>query len=810
MPSIPDVQRPPVVNVIYDPAVADLPTPNDLAITGGVVSIGPSTAFSTTENALHASLNGRDGFSSASTGQARFSGSISAATVTEDTALAFDLGDHGKGTAAKMTVLRSYDDCTHVVQLASSTGFAAGHTYLLALRGGENGIKDAKGGQVYESPAFHLLRAGKDLRQHLDPLPGATKAEKLANAEKLEAVRQGLEPLFQTLETQGITRQEVIALWTFTVQTTGESQMDPNSQQVPFPDDLLKDPQTGLVSLPAQASDNADQTALKQGFNQLDGFSTTAAFYVDFTAPLDRDTIAGGALRVFERDSKKEVLGFSQRLSTDARRITIQPQTPLLPGTAYVVVAAGFKDTAGGKVTLEPLDSVLTLGEPLVDAAGSSQLSFMCASTAKFLEPMRDGINGVLNENHIARTSVSTAWTFTTEDLRKRDEELWSTPYAQNLPLQVLSPQVVPGPLAMPNVDKVVVGQLYTFDRIDPVTRGFKPGGAGTQRAIDFVLSLPKGATAKTKVVVFGHGLDTERRLGMMLADRLARAGFAMMAIDLPMHGERTLCTADLQCSLGATCATDGRCVANGQPADFARGPAYPGIPGLGTPTGTGQAYVDLTNLFGSRDHFRQSLIDLSAQVRMIREFDWTTVTGGAGLDPEQIDYVGISLGGILGGAESGLEPHFNAMLLNVGGADLPDLMHDSATFGPLLLAGLAGKGINPGTPEYDQFINAARWVFDEVDPINLAMYARQRPWSFTDPHTSAATPAATKFIRLQEAIADTVVPNSATDHLLIATGVDSQKDFVQFIGSHGFLADPAEASCYLGQEDMATFLEAH
>jgi hypothetical protein len=405
---------------------------------------------------------------------------------------------------------------------------------------------------------------------------------------------------------------------------------------------------------------------------------------------------------------------------------------------------------------------------------------------------------------------VSAAWVFTTEDIRKRATELWNTPYAQNLPLQVLSPQVVAGPLTMPNVDKVVVGQLYTYDRIDPVTRSFKPNGAGTQRAIDFVISLPKGAGAKTKVVVFGHGLYTERRLGMLLADRLARAGYAMMAIDLPMHGERTLCTADSQCTLGATCAADGSCTANGMPADFARGPGYAGIPGPGTPTGTGQAYVDLTNLFGSRDHFRQSLIDFSSQVRMIREFDWSPVTGGVGFDSDHINYVGISLGGILGGAESGLEPHFEAMLLNVGGADLPDLMHDSATFGPLLLAGLAAKGITPGTPQYDQFINAARWVFDEIDPINLATYARTRPWQYADPHTQAMTTAGSKFLRLQEAIGDTVVPNTATAHLLTATGVDPNHDFAQFIGSHGFLADPAEASCYAGQEDMATFLEAH
>ncbi len=664
---------------------------------------------------------------------------------------------------------------------------------------------------MFESPAFHLLRAGKDLRQHLDPIPGATRAEKLATATRLEALRQGLEPYFQTLETKGVPRREVLALWAFTVQTSGESQMDPNAQVVPFPDDLLKDPKTGLVSLPAQPADTADETQLKAGFNQLDGFSTTAALYVDFTQPLDRTTVSAQSVRLFDASAKQAVSDVDVALSSDGTRVTLQPKSPLLPGTPYVVVAQGLKDSAGRAVTEMPLDSVLSLAQPLLDAGGKSQLSFMCATTAQQLEPMRSHIGAVLDAAQIPRESVSAAWTFTTQDIRARAEELWNTPYVQNLPLTVLAPSAMPGPLVMPNVGQVIAGQLYTYDRLDPVTRAFMPNGAGTQRPIDFVLTLPKGATGEVKVVVFGHGLDTERRLGLMLADRLSRAGFAMMAIDLPLHGERTPCTQDSNCVLGAHCAADGACLgSNGQPADLARGPGYAGVPGPGTPLATGAAFVDLTNLFASRDHFRQALIDFSAQVRMIREFDWTTVTGGVALDGDHIDYAGISLGGILGGAESGVEPRYEAMLLNVGGAGLVDLMRESATFGPILSSGLSSKGITAGTPQYDTFLNAAKWVLDEVDPINLAPYARTRSWDYVEPHTGAKVTAPAKALRLQEAIGDTVVPNTSTARLLTATGADPTKDFATFIGTHGFLADPAELSCYPGQEDMAGFLETH
>ena len=147
---------------------------------------------------------------------------------------------------------------------------------------------------------------------------------------------------------------------------------------------------------------------------------------------------------------------------------------------------------------------------------------------------------------------------------------------------------------------------------------------------------------------------------------------------------------------------------------------------------------------------------------------------------------------------EAGVDPNYKSLLLNVGGAGLVDLLHDSATFGPQLTQGLSAKGIMEDTDAYDTFVNAAKWVMDEVDPVNVAQFARRHPLNG----------AAPKKLRLQMAIGDTVVPNSSTKRLVSATGVDENTEFRSFIGSHGFLADPAEPSCYVGQDDMANFLE--
>jgi len=756
-----------VITAVYDPSTSNLPTLNDLALADGKVAIANNPLLSEAENLLKAGFNGKNGFSPASTARVQFSGALAASSITAESAVAFDL----TAGNAPVSVARTYAECDRSLSLTSETGFLPGHTYLFAVT---TALKGSGGEAVVPAPAFYFLRAGENLEEHPDALPGATRAEKREAAKRLEAVRQKIEPLLQVLEAKGVPRRTVAAAWSFTVHTEPEAYFDPVSRRIPFPNDLLIDTATGRVSLPVAQTDSPEQQKLKATLNQLDGFSTTAALTVSFTTPVDRSTL--GSVKLIPAAPVDVSVG------RDGKKIVLQPRSPLLPSTQYVVSVAGVKDTAGRTYAAMPLAQVLTLPEPLVDAEGHSTLSSLCDDAAARLEKLRSVIASRVTGPQQA------AWSFTTLDVARAVTNLWKTPYDQNLPLQVFDAKVENGPLTMPSVGKIVTGKLATLERLDPATRAFE-AGPGRQRNIDFMLVLPKTAAPKVKVVVFGHGLYTARQLGIMVADRLARAGFATFSIDLPLHGDRTLCLQDSHCALGARCAADGSCVGG----DLARLPPIPGAPGKGVPVATGQAWVDVENLGGTRDHFRQAIIDLSATTRLIRELDWRTVTQGPGLDGDAIDYVGISLGGIIGAEVAGADPHYKTMLLNVGGAGLVDLLRESLTFSTTLRSGLAAKGIHEDTDEYDAFVNAARWVLDEIDPINVAPLARGK-----------------KKLRLQMAIGDTVVPNSATRRLVTATGIDEATQFRSFIGSHGFLADPAEPACYVGQDDMASFLEAN
>ena len=70
-------------------------------------------------------------------------------------------------------------------------------------------------------------------------------------------------------------------------------EFDPAARIIPFPNNLLIDPMTGLVNLPAQCNESATAKALReQVLNQLDGFGTfEVAITVTFTEPVDEASL---------------------------------------------------------------------------------------------------------------------------------------------------------------------------------------------------------------------------------------------------------------------------------------------------------------------------------------------------------------------------------------------------------------------------------------------------------------------------------------------------------------------------------------
>ena len=70
-------------------------------------------------------------------------------------------------------------------------------------------------------------------------------------------------------------------------------------------------------------------------------------------------------------------------------------------------------------------------------------------------------------------------------------------------------------------------------------------------------------------------------------------------------------------------------------------------------------------------------------------------------------------------------EDQVGAASLAMPGGGIARLLDNSASFGPVIEAGLAANGVIKGTPEYDVFMAVAQAAIDAADPINHGASSR-------------------------------------------------------------------------------------
>jgi hypothetical protein len=133
---------------------------------------------------------------------------------------------------------------------------------------------------------------------------------------------------------------------------------------------------------------------------------------------------------------------------------------------------------------------------------------------------------------------------------------------------------------------------------------------------------------------------------------------------------------------------------------------------------------------------------------------------------------------------------------LAMPGGGLMNLLRDSPTLGPRVIAGLASQGLMQGTAPFEQFLRDAQTVVDSGDPLNyIAAAAAQHPIHVLQIVGSALSPP------------DQVVPISATQRLIDAaalaripapstpgpvTNASGFRSFVNFVvGDHGSIIEP-------------------
>ncbi len=655
------------------------------------------------------------------------------------------------------------------------------------------------------------------------------------------------------------------------------ARFSPSTGVVPFPTNLLLSGTTDLT-LNIPVADPANFGDPKVAMNALDGFSTVAPWSTTFSAPPSPGSVvAGSTVRVFQVTLSGPgggVTGVTRELVPNAdyvvalassdstgRTLAIVPTKPLQQLASYLVVLTdGISDAAGNNATPDQTYFLTQRTSPLC-TGGVSTDPLLPSASACALEPLRQLTNsqeGAAAAAGITRSKIVLSWVATTQSITP----VLGAVQARTAQIPATSTLIVPTGLnlsqinpALPPIANVYVGAIdlpYYLDSPSadaptaPLTGFWRaapgayvppfagvldprstfvtfanplPVAKSTQR-VPLLLTVPNASSGKTKppagwpIVIFQHGITRDRTDMFAVAGTLASQGFAVIAIDAPLHGI-TSAQSPLNAANPAFAALGAReRTFNLDLTDNVSGASGPD----GVPDPSGSYFINLPSLLTSRDNIRQAVADLLVLARDIPSARYSG--SGTDFDASQISFVGQSLGGIIGTVYMGVQPDTKIALLNVPGGGIANLLEASPTFGPRIRAGLAQLGLSPGTPDYSAFFGAAQTVIDSADPINWALPANN-------------SLLASKSLLLQEVVGsadslpDQVIPNSVvgaplsgTEPLIRILGLSSITQSTQSAsgirgavrftaGDHGSLLSPAASAAVTAemQGEMASFL---
>lgn len=276
-------------------------------------------------------------------------------------------------------------------------------------------------------------------------------------------------------------------------------------------------------------------------------------------------------------------------------------------------------------------------------------------------------------------------------------------------------------------------------------------------------------------VVIYVHGITTDRTSVVSLGHTLASRCIATVAIDLPMHG---VAANNSFVNILNTGQSDVIPFATLYGANAPRerhfdvaGPV--GVPAPmnydnpGATDGSGAQFINLGNLANARDNMRQAVMDLLNLNASLGAIEQPLATQ---LDLNRVYVVGWSLGGIVGSvftavnqsaiagdAQVGLASNLNpirGLIASKAGSQVSQILVNSASFGPVINGGLAAAGANVGTSNYERFLYAAQSTLDSGDSVGFA----QRLGQLGVP------------VLIQQINGDLVMPNAAASAPLAGT----------------------------------------
>lgn len=290
------------------------------------------------------------------------------------------------------------------------------------------------------------------------------------------------------------------------------------------------------------------------------------------------------------------------------------------------------------------------------------------------------------------------------------------------------------------SIDLTAVGG---YNPASGVVQPFRSGANLTgfyyvHKKVPFVYLVP--TTPNGKVVVFQHGITGRKEQVVAVASALTGAGYAVVAIDLPLHG------------------------------DIA-------VPGHTVGAQWGQDFMAIGAPLATRSNIQQGAFNLN-RLELTLKTGGFAASVGTVAPPSEIKFVGVSLGSIVGAyylagnttlnSTASLPYPYNQTtldadmkgFLSVPGGKTAYLIQNSPSFGPTVDVGLAAVGIPKNSPTYHNFFQVTQSIVDPVDPATM-----------TSPLVAGLPSRLSGRVAIQEAIGDTVIPNEYTRYLGSALG---------------------------------------
>lgn len=264
-------------------------------------------------------------------------------------------------------------------------------------------------------------------------------------------------------------------------------------------------------------------------------------------------------------------------------------------------------------------------------------------------------------------------------------------------------------------------------------------------------------------VVIYVHGITSDRTSVIALAHALAQMCIATVAIDLPMHGidSNSAYAGSLNVNHGSISAAIsplyGSTVAAAlrerhfdetlnsyNPSTCPSGSLTP-VPAamnFSSPNcydDSGSLFINLSNLQNTRDNLKegvQDLLNLNASLSTLGAKD-LDADGTADFNLGKVYVIGVSLGAMVSTTftavnqlaiaqdmAAGFTPNLNpvkGLVASAGGSQLTQILLNSPTFGPTIRAGLSAAGATTGSSSRASFLNVAQATVDSADPVNFA-----------------------------------------------------------------------------------------